>query len=122
MGKGGSKHGKNGGSSGAEKSSSPSLVYRARELFQRVPILGVMCLEALLCQCQSSLLNYLFVSNTQATIVADQDRARFTGVVSQTSRRRSWHLMIFPLIRKHDTNECGSFCPSYGSFIRGSIC
>lgn len=58
------------------------LYVKARALFQRVPILGALFLEVLLCQSLSSLLNFLFLVKTKEAIPADEERAGWSGKVS----------------------------------------
>jgi ATP/ADP translocase len=64
------------------KNDGKNLLQRAVALFTRVPILGALCLEVIFSQCQSSLLNSLFVLKLKDAIPADGERARFTGNVS----------------------------------------
>lgn len=52
---------------------------RASALFLRVPVLGALCFEVMFSQCQSSLLNSLFVLKLKEAIPADDERARYTG-------------------------------------------
>jgi len=64
------------------KNDGKNLLQRAVALFQRVPILEALCIEALISQSQSSLLNSLFVLKMKETIPSDDERARYTGNVS----------------------------------------
>ena len=64
------------------KNDDKNFLQRAIALFARVPILGALCLEVIFAQCQSSLLNSLFVLKLKESIPADGERARFTGRVS----------------------------------------
>lgn len=52
------------------------------KLFQRVPVLGAMFCEVIVAQCLSSLLNFQFVTEVKNSIINDEDRAGFTGNVS----------------------------------------
>ena len=60
-------------------SSSKSLFAKARTLFRRVPILGALFVEVLLCQSLSSLLNFLFLVKTKEAIPNDEERAGWSG-------------------------------------------
>ena len=51
----------------------------ARELFQRVPVLGALCSEVLVCQCLSSIVSFLFILQVKESIPNDQQRASWTG-------------------------------------------
>lgn len=64
------------------KNDGKNFFQRAISLFTRVPILGALCLEVIFSQCQSSLLNSLFVLKLKEAIPADGERARYTGNVS----------------------------------------
>lgn len=55
------------------------LLQRATKLFQRVPVLGWLCIEVFFYQCQSSLLNFLFVMAVKDSLVNDADRAKHTA-------------------------------------------
>eukprot|EP00563_Minutocellus_polymorphus_P015783 CAMPEP_0181057300 /NCGR_PEP_ID=MMETSP1070-20121207/20175_1 /TAXON_ID=265543 /ORGANISM="Minutocellus polymorphus, Strain NH13" /LENGTH=494 /DNA_ID=CAMNT_0023136701 /DNA_START=61 /DNA_END=1542 /DNA_ORIENTATION=+ len=59
--------------------SGKSLFSKARTLFRRVPILGALFLEVLLCQSLSSLLNFLFLVKTKEAIPNDEERAGWSG-------------------------------------------
>jgi hypothetical protein len=54
---------------------------RALCLFQRVPILGALCVEVVIHQCQSSLLSFAFVWSVRESIVNDEERARYNTLV-----------------------------------------
>lgn len=56
-----------------------SVVQRARQLFSRVPVLGWLCVEVFCYQCQSSLLNFLFVVAVKDVVTDDVDRAIYTA-------------------------------------------
>ena len=58
------------------------LYVKARTLFQRVPVLGALFLEVLLCQSLSSLLNFIFLVKTKEGIPGDEERAGWSGKVS----------------------------------------
>jgi hypothetical protein len=60
---------------------SKSLWKRTSDLVQRVPILGVLCVEVMLCQCLSAVITYLFMRQVKLEIEDDQLRARWTGNV-----------------------------------------
>lgn len=62
-------------------SSTMSLRHRATVLFRRVPILGLLCLETVANQFQSSILNFLYVVAVKETITIDAARARYTARV-----------------------------------------
>lgn len=66
------------------KNDGKNFFQRAFALFLRVPILGALCFEVMFSQCQSSLLNSLFVLKLKEAIPADAERARYTGNVSKT--------------------------------------
>jgi hypothetical protein len=53
-------------------------------LFRRIPILGALCIEVLICQSVSAFLSYLFVSTSKEVMYVDEERARYTGKVSFT--------------------------------------
>lgn len=55
---------------------------RAIALFSRVPILAALCVEVFFSQSQSSMLNSLFVMKMKDSIPNDDERARYTGNVS----------------------------------------
>jgi hypothetical protein len=59
-----------------------SLIQTANTLFARVPILGYLCREVLLCECVSSMLSFLLVIKVKEFIPNDEERARWTGAVS----------------------------------------
>jgi hypothetical protein len=59
-----------------------SLWTRATALFRRVPILGALCGEVLICQCLSSLLSFMFMMCYKETLQADEERASYIGKVS----------------------------------------
>ena len=65
----------------ANATHSSSILQTAQKLFQRVPTLATLCMEVLVCQCVSSLINFLFVSKVQEFIPNDEERARWTGTV-----------------------------------------
>lgn len=67
-----------------KQNDGKTFLQRAIALFARVPILGALCLEVVFSQCQSSLLNSLFVLKLKDAIPSDGERARFTGNVSHT--------------------------------------
>jgi hypothetical protein len=50
-------------------------------LFRRVPILGALCGEVLICQCLSSLLSFMFMMCYKETLQADEERASYIGKV-----------------------------------------
>jgi hypothetical protein len=52
-------------------------------LFRRVPILRAMFIEVILSQCLSSVLNFQFMVKVKEAIVNDEDRASWTGKVSE---------------------------------------
>jgi hypothetical protein len=56
-------------------------------LFRRVPILGALCGEVLICQCLSSLLSFMFMMCYKETLQADEERASYIGKV------RFWKLV-----------------------------
>lgn len=56
-----------------------SLFSQAKTLFRRVPILGALFVEVLLCQSLSSLLNFLFLVKTKEAIPNDEERAGWSG-------------------------------------------
>jgi hypothetical protein len=58
-----------------------SLWTRATALFRRVPILGALCGEVLICQCLSSLLSFMFMMCYKETLQADEERASYIGKV-----------------------------------------
>lgn len=58
-----------------------SLVKKARRLFERVPVLGALCSEVLVCQCLSSLMSFLFIMQVKESISDDEMRAGWTGNV-----------------------------------------
>ena len=60
-------------------SASRSLFAKARTLFRRVPILGALFVEVLLCQSLSSLLNFLVLVKTKEAIPNDEERAGWSG-------------------------------------------
>lgn len=63
-------------------SSTGGLFVKASALFKRVPILGALFVEVLLCQSLSSLLNFLFLVKTKEAIPGDEERAGWSGKVS----------------------------------------
>lgn len=65
-----------------QQETTVSLIQRARTLFRRVPILGHIGAEAFVFQCQSSLLNFMFVLATKEALPVDSERASFTANVS----------------------------------------
>jgi hypothetical protein len=58
-----------------------SLWTRAMALFRRVPILGALCGEVLICQCLSSLLSFMFMMCYKEALQADEERASYIGKV-----------------------------------------
>jgi hypothetical protein len=58
-----------------------SLFTRATALFRRVPVLGALCGEVLICQCLSSLLSFMFMMRYKETLQGDEERASYTGKV-----------------------------------------
>jgi hypothetical protein len=52
------------------------------DLFQRVPILRAMFFEVIISQCLSSLLNFQFMMTVKDAIQDDEERAGWTGGVS----------------------------------------
>ena len=60
-------------------SSSLSVFAKARSLFRRVPTLGALFVEVLLCQSLSSLLSYLLMMTTKEAIPDDEERASWSG-------------------------------------------
>jgi hypothetical protein len=50
-------------------------------LFRRVPILGALCGEVLICQCLSSLLSFMFMMRYKESLQGDEERASYTGKV-----------------------------------------
>ena len=66
----------------AKQKSSKSLVNKTRDLFTRVPILGVLCGEVVFCQCLSAVVTFMFVRQVKSSIGDDQQRAGWTGNVS----------------------------------------
>jgi ATP/ADP translocase len=66
----------------SEHNPQDSIIRRAINLFTRVPVLGALCVEVLVCQCLSSLAAFLFVLKVKETIVDDEERAAWTGSVS----------------------------------------
>jgi hypothetical protein len=71
-------------SSENRKKSQESLLKASVSLFERVPILGSLCVEVLTCQCVSSIINFLFVLKVKQYVPDDQERARWTGMVSSS--------------------------------------
>ena len=65
-----------------ETKKKQNVLQRAIALFRRVPILGALCIEVIFSQCQTSLLNSLFVLKMKDTFPNDDERARYTGNVS----------------------------------------
>ena len=74
---------------------SKSLWKRTRDLVQRVPILGVLCCEVMLCQCLSAVITYLFMRQVKLEIEDDQLRARWTGNVSTMPLTKEMYLFNF---------------------------
>ena len=52
---------------------------QARRLFHRVPVLGALYREVLVCQCLSSIVSFLFVIQVKKSIPDDHERASWTG-------------------------------------------
>jgi hypothetical protein len=69
-----------------ENSNSRSSV-GSMNLFRRVPILRAMFVEVILSQCLSSVLNFQFMVKVKEAIIDDEDRASWTGKVSNVVRQ-----------------------------------
>mmetsp|Transcript_1011 Transcript_1011/g.2361 ORF Transcript_1011/g.2361 Transcript_1011/m.2361 type:complete len:493 (-) Transcript_1011:95-1573(-) len=78
------------------------LYVKARALFQRVPILGALFLEVLLCQSLSLLLNFLFLVKTKEAIPADEERAGWSGKCYAWTNGVSGFLqfLVMPLVMR----------------------
>mmetsp|Transcript_27760 Transcript_27760/g.40983 ORF Transcript_27760/g.40983 Transcript_27760/m.40983 type:complete len:224 (+) Transcript_27760:836-1507(+) len=59
--------------------NSASLWNKSRALFRRVPVLGVLCVDVMLCQCLSAVVTFLFFRQVRQNIINDQERAGWTG-------------------------------------------
>jgi len=59
--------------------SSGSVLAKATKLFAREPILERLCIEVLVCQCLSSLIQFIFLWKVKEAITDDQVRAGWTG-------------------------------------------
>ena len=64
------------------QNKNENIIKSSMKLFQRVPVLGAMFCEVIVAQCLSSLLNFQFVTEVKNSIINDEDRAGFTGNVS----------------------------------------
>jgi hypothetical protein len=89
------------------------LYQRATTLFQRLPVLQILCYEVILSQGVSSLMSYVYVSYVKQSIPYDNDRASHTGIVYGRINLGSSILQfaILPFIlrrkssrRRHDQN------------------
>jgi ATP/ADP translocase len=91
------------------------LVQTARKLFERVPILGSLCVEVLVSQCVSSLISFLFVLKVKEYIPNDQERARWTGTVYAWINASSGVLQfaVLPfLVKRTDARKLWLLMPS----------
>lgn len=102
-------------SSKLNNSSNLSLVQTASKLFERVPILGSLCVEVLVSQCVSSLISFLFVLKVKEHIPNDQERARWTGTVYAWINASSGVLQfaVLPyLVKRTDARKLWLLMPS----------
>ena len=100
---------------GTGHSSSKSLISKARTLFRRVPILGALFLEVLLCQSLSSLLNFVFLVKTKEAIPNDEERAGWSGKCYAWTNGVSGFLqfVVMPIVMKWvDPRYIWVFMPS----------
>jgi ATP/ADP translocase len=91
------------------------LVQTASKLFERVPILGSLCIEVLVSQCVSSLISFLFVLKVKEYIPNDQERARWTGTVYAWINASSGVLqfVVLPyLVKRTDARKLWLLMPS----------
>jgi ATP/ADP translocase len=65
--------------SASKMKPSGSKLQHARDLFRRVPVLGALCSEVLVCQCLSSIISFLFILQVKEALPDDQERASWTG-------------------------------------------
>lgn len=69
-----------------EKGNPASLWSQNCSLYRRVPVLGVLCAEVIVCQSLSAVVTFLFFRHVRQNIDNDQERAGWTGNVSTETR------------------------------------
>lgn len=110
------RRGSGGGGGSSSKTTTTTTKSRwqqARDLFQRVPVLGALCVEVVVCQCLSSILSFVFHRQVQKSLPNDHDRARWTGQCYAYINGASgiMEFAILPLLVQYDVGDLRRLWP-----------